>query len=105
MQKQEFEALAGKEVPDRDYRVIEYVYQFHPLISETSGKEEVAELWKSFGTPIFYDMLPRARAADRLESQIRSVRVQLEALQEQYRRLKDGEMPEDAAGMEGTDEG
>ena len=27
MQKQEFEALAGKEVPDRDYRVIEYVYQ------------------------------------------------------------------------------
>lgn len=101
MRKEEFEALTGTEIPEKEYEVIEYVYQFHPVVSETSGKEEVAELWKSFGTSIFYDMLPRARAAEKIESEIRATRMHLEALLDQYNELKCGRMP---LIREGSDE-
>ena len=60
MQKREFEEMIEQPVSDAEYRVIETVYQWHPSVKEVSGKEEVAELYKSFGMAIFHDMLPRA---------------------------------------------
>lgn len=67
MWKTEFEELIQGKISDQDYKVIEKVYQFHPAISETCGKEEVAGLYKSFGMTVFYDMLPRAEKASRME--------------------------------------
>ena len=61
MQKQEFEERIERTVTDEQYKVIEEVYMWHPSIRNTSGKDEVAELYKSFGMTIFHDMLPRAR--------------------------------------------
>ena len=60
MQKMEFEERVGQVVSDTEYKVIETVYQWHPSIQETSGKEEVAGLYRGFGMAIFHDMLPRA---------------------------------------------
>lgn len=60
MQKQEFEERIERTVTDEQYKVIEEVYMWHPSIRNTSGKDEVAELYKSFGMTIFHDMLPRA---------------------------------------------
>lgn len=62
MQKQEFEERIERTVTDEQYKVIEEVYMWHPSIRNTSGKDEVAELYKSFGMTIFHDMLPRARS-------------------------------------------
>lgn len=61
MQKQEFEERIERTVTDEQYKVIEEVYMWHPSIRNTSGKDEVAELYKSFGMTIFHDMLPRAK--------------------------------------------
>lgn len=61
MQKKEFEDLVGQALSDRDYETIETVYLYHPAIRDVSGKEEVAELYKSFGMTIFYDMIARAK--------------------------------------------
>ena len=61
MQKREFEEMIEQPVSDAEYKVIETVYQWHPSVKEVSGKEEVAELYKSFGMAIFHDMLPRAK--------------------------------------------
>lgn len=61
MQKQEFEERIERTVTDEQYKVIEEVYMWHPSIRNTSGKDEVAELYKSFGMTIFHDMLPRAQ--------------------------------------------
>lgn len=63
MQKHEFEQRIERTISEEEYKVIEFVYQFHPVISNVSGKEEVAELYKSFGMPIFRDMYPRAEKA------------------------------------------
>lgn len=49
MQKHEFEERIESTVSDEDYKLIEFVYQFHPVIRNVSGKDEVAELYKSFG--------------------------------------------------------
>lgn len=49
MTKQEFEERLGKTVNDRDYVRIEEVYTYHPSISETEGKNQIAYLYKTFG--------------------------------------------------------
>lgn len=54
MQKQEFEERIERTVTDEQYKVIEEVYMWHPSIRNTSGKDEVAELYKSFGMTIFH---------------------------------------------------
>lgn len=94
MQKHEFESLIGKQVPEKDYKVIECVYQFHPVVSEVSGKEEVAELYKSFGMRIFYDMLPRAEANCDLEKQLRHAQARVDKIRDQMEELKHGIIPE-----------
>lgn len=45
MQKQEFEERIERTVTDEQYKVIEEVYMWHPSIRNTSGKDEVAELY------------------------------------------------------------
>lgn len=57
MQKQEFEERIERTVTDEQYKVIEEVYMWHPSIRNTSGKDEVAELYKSFGMTIFHSPL------------------------------------------------
>ena len=84
MQKQEFEERIERTVTDEQYKVIEEVYMWHPSIRNTSGKDEVAELYKSFGMTIFHDMLPRAKKAHREKldaelEQLRENRMELEA--------------------------
>lgn len=69
MQKQEFEERIERTVTDEQYKVIEEVYMWHPSIRNTSGKDEVAELYKSFGMTIFHDMLPRAKKAGKGRAQ------------------------------------
>lgn len=94
MQKQEFEELIGRDVSDGDYAVIERVYQWHPVISNTSGKEEVAELYKSFGMVIFYDMLPRADKAFGLENQLYRAKAEVERIRAEMEELSRGNAPE-----------
>lgn len=87
MQKQEFEKLIGNTVTDPEYEVIETVYQWHPSIRNTSGKEEVAELYKSFGIAVFYDMLPRAEKFCELENMLLSKRLEMDRIKEQIEEL------------------
>lgn len=72
MQKHEFEERIESTVSDEDYKLIEFVYQFHPVIRNVSGKDEVAELYKSFGMALFRDMEPRAKKAKEVEEKMTS---------------------------------
>ncbi len=101
MNKQEFEALVGQGVSAIDYAVIEKVYAFHPVIRETSGEEEVAELYKSFGLSIFCDMLPRAEKNCELERKLRQVQAEGERIRQEMKELACGSFPEkEEAAME-----
>lgn len=88
MTQHEFEERIHKEINDSDYEIIETVYAFHPSISETNGKEEVATLFNMFGMRVFRDMLPTAQRAKSLESEIRITKSYLADLENRYEELK-----------------
>lgn len=88
MTKQEFKALTKRDFTDKEYETIETVYTFHPAISETEGKQQIANLYDTFGFRIIADMLPTAIKARELEGLIAKKRHELEDLQEQYEQLK-----------------
>lgn len=94
MQKREFEKMIEQPVSDAEYKVIETVYQWHPSVKEVSGKEEVAELYKSFGMAIFHDMLPRAEKNRELESKLRHAQAEMERIKEEMEELSRGNAPE-----------
>lgn len=53
MTKQEFESrLNGKTVTNKQYELIEYVYTYHPAISNIVGKDQIAMLYDMFGMTV-----------------------------------------------------
>jgi len=71
MTKQEFlDRVSVKSVPDKEWGVIEFVYTWHPLISETKGKDQVAYLYDNFGIGIFNEMFAKAEKAMKLEMEL-----------------------------------
>ena len=70
MTKSEFEYLIHGSVTDEEYELIETIYMWHPAIRNTSGKEEVAELYLSFGLVIFRDMYQRAMKVKDIEEEM-----------------------------------
>lgn len=67
MTKQEFQKRIGAEISQKDYSIVEHVYTWHPSISEVEGKEQIAELYKSFGMPIIKNMMEAANYAETLD--------------------------------------
>ena len=88
MTKQEFKALTKRDFTDKEYEIIEIVYTFHPSISETEGKVQIANLFDNFGFRIIADMLPTAAKARDYEERIAQKRHELEALRDELDELK-----------------
>ena len=88
MTKQEFRALTKRDFTDEEYEIIEIVYTFHPSISETEGKMQIANLFDNFGFRIIADMLPTAVKAREYEELIVEKKHELEELLEAYNELK-----------------
>lgn len=96
MMKHEFEAKLNelepiqRTVSDDDYKLIEYVYTFHPCISETDGKRQVAFLYHEFGIRIFRDMLKTANKNKELIVEIGRARHKLQDLLDEADELRKG---------------
>lgn len=43
MMKEEFEKLNGQAISNADWETIEFVYIWHPSISETNGKQQIVD--------------------------------------------------------------
>ncbi len=91
MTKSEFEDLGHGSVTDEEYELIETIYMWYPAIRNTSGKEEVAELYLSFGIIIFKDMFQRAMKLKEIDGEIRSLNWTKDRLIAERERLKKGE--------------
>lgn len=92
MMKQEFEKLIHAEIGDKDYRTIEYVYTWYPTISETNGKEQIADLYVNFGMPIILDMVERAGKMEKLEGELNTACNQVTIIRNRIKMLR-GEEP------------
>lgn len=88
MTKNELENLIHGSLTDEEYELIETVYMWYPAIRNTSGKEEVAELYKSFGLIIFKDMFRRAMKVKEIDEEIRSLNRAKDSLIAKRERLK-----------------
>ena len=77
-------------VPDREYSIIEKAYTFHPAISETEGKRQIAELYVNFGMVLIMDMLPRAEVMAKKEEELREARAALSRIQEEIEEIRRG---------------
>lgn len=77
-------------VSDTDYALIERVYTFHPAISETEGKRQIAELYVNFGMVLIMDMLPRAEVMAKKESELGAARAALSRIQEEIEEIRRG---------------
>ena len=69
MMKQEFEERIGGEGRQSDYAIIEHVYTWHPAISNTEGKEQIATLYKMGGMCLIKDMEPTAKLMEELDAE------------------------------------
>ncbi len=76
MMKEEFEGLIGREVSSKEYSEIEFVYTWHPAISETEGKKQIAMLYETFGMTVIRNMTETAAIMQDLDKERReAVRV------------------------------
>ena len=78
MTKQEFETLAGHQLNNDDYAIVEKVYAFYPGMPDVDGKKVAAQLYRQFGMTIFQDMYERAGKIAEIESVIQEKKRQLE---------------------------
>lgn len=82
MTKEEFINRLSKEdtIPnDKEYQIIEFVYQWHPSISGNGheGQRQISSLYHEFGMRIIADMFPTAREAEIIQSKISKAKVQI----------------------------
>lgn len=77
--KQEFERITQQSVTENDFEKINFVYTYHPSISNSHGKEEISSIYISFGMRLIEDMLPTARRARSMEEFIRTCKQNYES--------------------------
>lgn len=92
MMKKEFEKLIRKTVSDEEYGTIEYVYTWHPAISETEGKAQIARLYTDYGMTVIEDMVERAGKMETAERDLRVARTNVAIIQNRIRELRGEEL-------------
>lgn len=82
-------------ITEEEYSVIEKVYAWHPSISNSDGKGEIAYLYVHFGWVLIVDMLRRAKAIEEKENDISRVKNDFESsikmLENEIEKLISGE--------------
>lgn len=93
MTREEFNGLIDKRKPtkpnDEDWKIIETVYTFHPSISNTCGKTQIAYLYDTFGMRIIKDMYHTAQMASAMEKELSELRAKYDKLKDAYNALAD----------------
>lgn len=90
MMRVEFENLTNTKVTNEQYAIIEEVYTYHPCINNLKGKQQIADLYTTFGMRVIQDMLPTATKAKEIEHQIQARKSELRALEDEMARLIKG---------------
>lgn len=92
MTKQEFEELVVEKVSDADYRIIEFVYTWHPAINDVGGKTQMAVLYEDFGMSVIRGMYQVASYMERIDKEEREVRKRLAEIEERKKALAVGDI-------------
>ena len=93
MMKEEFEKLVGKEISMVDYVDVEYVYTWHPAISESNGKAQIiAAIYNAGGMVVIRSMKEATTIAQELDMELSEEMRKVERLKARIQNLKNGDI-------------
>ena len=97
MTKKEFLEKAGNNitVSDENFRIIDYVYQYHPSIQNNNvkGIEQMIDLYKNYGMALIKNMVYLANERRKLQNRMQDLKRDLENCQLEMNRMKEGDYP------------
>lgn len=85
MMQEEFERMVGAGVSEKEYRIIDTVYMYHPA---DMNKEDIAGLFRMGGIALINDLLPAAEAMQALEVELAQKHKQVKALDAKITAIK-----------------
>ena len=74
-----------------EMNLIEYVYMYHPSISNVDGKDQIAYLYVHFGMRLIRDMRNTAHAMEDYEIRERKLKAELSQLKDSRQAFINGE--------------
>ena len=78
----------GARIPtESEFETIQFVYNYHPAIHPSEGKDQIAKLYSEFGMRIIMDMLDTAQQAEIIESERRQLKARLRELEQEEEEL------------------
>ena len=87
MTREEFEILTEQKISPEDYKIVEFVYMYHPSVSNVTGKKFIAEIYG--GIELIKDMRNAAQINFEYEERIAGIQRQIRALNDEIERLKE----------------
>ena len=72
---------------ESEFDTIQFVYNYHPAIHPSEGKDQIAMLYSTFGMRIIMDMLDTAQQAELIESERRQLKTRLRELEREEEEL------------------
>ncbi|MGN0598684.1 MAG: hypothetical protein ACI4JK_02215 [Oscillospiraceae bacterium] len=72
---------------EKEYELIDFVYNYHPSIHPVEGKKQIAMLYNTFGMRIILDMQETAKRAQEISNEIRKLRWRIEELEDEQQEL------------------
>ena len=93
MMKYEFEERLGYEVTDEEYKVIEYVYMWHPVFDGCAHpKDKIVNLYDDFGMSVIMGMRELAEAYEELDTMERQTLAELDRIRARQTRVATGDI-------------
>lgn len=72
---------------DKEFELIQFVYNYHPSIHPSEGKNQIAMLYSTFGMRIICDMHDTAKRAQELDDERRQLKNKLRELEREEEEL------------------
>jgi hypothetical protein len=102
MMRQEFEKrvaeIVGKAVyvrpSDHEWEAIHTVYQWHPVIKNVGGQQQIANIYVNLGMTVIYDMVARAKRFEWHEQRLAAAQVTVDAIKREMKADLDGRVTE-----------
>lgn len=76
-----------KHPTDKEFDLIQFVYNYHPSIHPVNGKDQIAMLYSTFGMRIICDMQDTAKRAQELDDERMELKARLLGIEREEEEL------------------